>query len=111
MRRKILTAIAASSFLLASLTSGAERVTSSEHGEALYLVLTDQAEELRRLDPDIDALETSVRTWSVTRPAGSGILDMAHTFTVTFFIDGRTVASWYVNTGEGTVEPRENWRN
>ena len=105
MRHSILTAIATCSIFLTSLASGTERVISSAHGEALYLVLTDQAEELRRLDPDADSQETSVRTWSVTRPAGSGILDMANTFTVTLSIDGRTVASWYVNTGEGTVEP------
>jgi len=107
MRYQFIRAVIAGSFLLATLASGAERVTSSAHGEALYLVLTDQAEELRRLDPDVDSLETKVRSWSVTRPVDSGILDMANTFTVTLSIDGHPVASWYVNTGEGTVEPRK----
>ena len=106
MRRKSLIASLICSGLLASLAAGAERTISSDHGEALYLVLTDRAEELRQVDPDADSLETKVRSWAVSRAVDSGVLDMANTFTVTLAIDGRAVASWYVNTGEGTVEPR-----
>jgi len=104
MRTQFLAVIFVGSVLLASVASGTERVTSSAHGEALYLVLTDQAEEIRRLDPDTGSLETKARTWSVTRPISSGLLDMTHTFTVTLSVDGHRIASWYVNTSEGTVE-------
>ena len=103
----VLAAIVLISALSADPASGAERVATSAHGEALYLVLTDQAEALRRLDPDDESLETSVRTWSVTRPSDGVVLDLANTFTVTLSIDGHAVAAWYVNIGEGTVEPRK----
>jgi hypothetical protein len=106
MRSTFLALIFIASSMAMPAVSAAERVATSAHGEALYLVLTDQAEALRRLDPDDEAHERSVRTWSVTRPLESDALDFANTFTVTLAIDGRIVAAWYVNTGEGTVEPR-----
>lgn len=87
-------------------SAAVEPFTSSAHGEALYLVVSTQTEELRRLDPDVDELDTAPRTWTVHRPAASETLDKANTFIVTFSIDGRPTASWYVNTAEGTVELR-----
>jgi len=106
MRSRFLASIVLASVLAMPAVSAAERVATSAYGEALYLVLTDQAEALRRLDVDDEAHERSVRTWSVTRPSESDALDFANTFTVTLAVDGRIVAAWYVNTGEGTVEPR-----
>ena len=107
LHRWFLAAIAVFAALSMAPVRGAERVPASAHGEALYLVLTDQAEQLQRLDPDDESRQSSVRAWSVSRPSGRDALDFENTFTVTLSIGGRVVASWYVNTGEGTVEPRE----
>lgn len=80
---------------------------SSAHIEALHMVLASQKEELEKLDADKESQETLARSWAVFRPANAGELDRANTFTVTFSIDGRLLASWYVNIGEGTVEPNK----
>ncbi len=104
MRYLIFSAVIVFLSLVSSTARADEPFSSSAHGEALYLVMSTQTETLRRLDADAESQETAPRNWAVFRPAGSGVLDMTHTFTVTFSIAGKHVASWYVNTGEGTVE-------
>jgi hypothetical protein len=104
MQKLFLAVLLFSWLLLVSTASAEEPFSTSAHSEALYLVLTSQREELKTIDPDSESQEMKTRSWSVFRPAGGGVLDAANTFTVTLSIDGIPVASWYVNTGEGTVE-------
>jgi hypothetical protein len=104
MHKLFLAALLSLGFLPTGAASGEEPFSASAHSEALYLVLTSQREELKAIDQDPETQEMKARTWSVFRPVGAGVLDMANTFTVTLSIDGKPVASWYVNTGEGTVE-------
>jgi hypothetical protein len=105
MRRTILAFALACLLPLSAAAAAEEPFASSAHGEAIHLVVSTQAQQLQRLDADAAADELVPRTWSVYRPATGG-LDTDNTFTVDFAIGGRLVASWYVNTGEGTVEPR-----
>lgn len=104
MQKIFLVALLAVGLLSPRAASAEEPFSTSAHGEALHLVLLSQREELKSIDPDTESQEVTARTWSVFRPAGSGTLDMRNTFIVTLSMDGRAIASWYVNTGEGTVE-------
>jgi hypothetical protein len=73
-------------------------------GEALQLVLETQQEKIRSVDNPADWWhDTRERSWSVKRPVEPGVLDTTHTFTVSYRIDGVTVASWQVDTKAGTA--------
>jgi hypothetical protein len=104
MHKTFLAVLVAVGLLSSVAASAEEPFSTSVHSEALYLVLTSQREELKSRDPDTDSQEVTPRNWSVFRPAGSGILDMRNTSIVTLSVDGRAIAPWDVNTGEGTVE-------
>ena len=72
--------------------------------KAIQLVLETQQEKIRSVDkPDEWEHDTKERSWSVKRPASPGLLDTTHTFTVTYKIEGVSVASWRVDTRTGTA--------
>src|SRR5690349_7059820 len=97
-------------------TQASGRLSGSlPHAEALRLVL-------EQCGPQIDALEleraaadprgnredrwwfdTDRRAWAVKRPVGPGFVDSTHWFDVQYEIDGKVVATWFVDTRKGTV--------
>jgi len=95
--------------LFSFLYVGAEEKDSetSPHGDAIMLVLTTQQETIRKVDQENWWLDIKEREWTVKRPFGPGILDSTHWFIVSYKIDGKTVASWFVDTGEKKVEFQE----
>jgi len=75
------------------------------------LVLTTQKETIRTVDQENWWLDVKEREWTVKRPFGPGILDSTHWFIVSYKIDGKTMASWFVDTQEKTVEFQETPSN
>ena len=47
--------------------------------------------------------DTKERTWSVRRPFYPGVYDSTHLFDVSYRIDGKEVAAWFVDTRTGKV--------
>ena len=43
------------------------------------------------------------RGWTVQRPFGPGVIDSTHWFNVTYQIDGKPVAKWFVDTRKREV--------
>jgi len=73
-------------------------------GRAIQLVLETQQDKIQSVDNPADSShDTKERSWSVKRPVEPGVLDTTHTFTVTYRIDGVSVASWQVDTKAGTA--------
>ena len=101
---KLVAATALSLLLSASPAIAATRATpDSQHAAALRVVLTTQANRIHALDPDASWDDLKEHSWSVRRPVHSGVLDMTHTFTVRYSIDGALVAAWTVDTRAGTA--------
>ena len=71
---------------------------------AVQVVLATRQDQLRELDdPESWWHDTKERTWSVKRPFDPGVLDTTHMFLVSYKIDGTIVATWQVDTREGTA--------
>lgn len=74
---------------------------ASPHAEALALVLRTQQAAIRMAEAhrakqwNVDTLE---REFRVKRPIGPGDNDSTRWFNVTYLIEGREVASWFVDT-------------
>jgi len=92
-------------FTLTAGAGGGERRDISPHAIALALILEKQGSRIAALESDDDSrwLDMSVREWRVQRYAPPGISDTTEFFTVTYLIDGKTSASWNVNTRRMTV--------
>ena len=101
---KLVAGTALSFLLLASPVIAATRATpESQHAAALRVVLATQATRIYALDPDASWDDLKEHSWSVRRPVHSGVLDMTHTFAVSYSIDGAVVATWTVDTRAGTA--------
>ena len=87
--------------LVVGLTIAHAGIESEEptHAIAVRLVMEQRAAQVLAIDPAKDWWhDTKRRTWSAQRPYEPGISDSTHFIHVTYEIDGRTMASWNVNT-------------
>ncbi len=84
----------------------------SPHAAALEIVVRTQIDVIRRaeapgrIDSEGDELwwhDTKERNWVVKRPFSPGVFDSTHLFDVTYRIDGKDVASWFVDTRKGAA--------
>ena len=93
-------------FFIAAIARPASAAPSTDASPsaAIKIVLDTQADKIRAVDRPSDWWhDTKERTWSVKRPVEPGIVDSTHTFAVTYKIDGVTVATWRVDTSNGTA--------
>jgi hypothetical protein len=84
--------------------TAAGKPEQSPHAEALALVFRKAAARIRAVDKGDWWMDTKERAWSVRRPFGPGTIDSTHLFTVTYKIDGKPVAAWWVDTRERKLE-------
>jgi hypothetical protein len=94
-------------FSLAAQPPGAAQVEKSPHAAALELVFRKEAARIRAVDKGDWWMDTKERTWSVRRPFAPGWIDSTHMFNVTYRIDGKKVAAWFVDTRSGKVAPEK----
>lgn len=85
---------------------GARKVEKSPHAAALELLFQREAERIRAVDRENWWHDTRERTWTVRRPFSPGLINSTHWFDVSYRIDGKEVASWFVDTGRGKVTRR-----
>jgi hypothetical protein len=90
-------------FSLAAQQPGAAQVEKSPHAAALELVFQKEAARIRAVDRGNWWHDTKERTWSVRRPFAPGGYDSTHLFDVSYRIDNKEVASWFVDTRSGKV--------
>jgi hypothetical protein len=86
-----------------------EKVPTSPHADAIQLVLKTQQARIREVDRENWEHDVKDRAWVVRRPFAPGIIDSTHMFNVGYRIDGKEVATWFVDTAKGTVQP-EHWK-
>jgi hypothetical protein len=85
------------------------KVQTSPHADAIQLVLKTQQARIREVDRENWEHDVKDRAWVVRRPFAPGIIDSTHMFNVCYRIDGKEVATWFVDTAKGTVQP-EHWK-
>jgi hypothetical protein len=94
----------------------------SPHAEALQLVFTKAAKKIREVelafakaakaaepklrgdDEEFWWHDVAKREWTVRRSAYPGFIDSTHHLNVDYRIDGKVVASWFVDTRGGTIQ-------
>lgn len=103
---------------------GEERLPQND---ALLLVWNTQRSQIREIETQFAVAEqkkqkeyvtpesrwwfdTDTRRWDVQRPFGPGTMDSTHSFTVTYFINGKEVGSWYVDTNKKVVTINDSAR-
>src|SRR5262245_22197139 len=90
-------AMALTILVCSSGASPVVKLEKSPHAEALELVFSQQAEQIRQLDTRDWWLDTDERTWRVKRPFGPGHIDSTHSFNVEYLIGGQLVGQWFVD--------------
>ena len=96
-------------FALGAQAQRGEKVPTSPHADAIQLVLKTQQARIREVDRENWEHDVKDRAWVVRRPFAPGIIDSTHMFNVCYRIDGKEVATWFVDTAKGTVQP-EQWK-
>jgi hypothetical protein len=81
------------------------KVQTSPHADAIQLVLKTQQARIREVDRENWEHDVKERAWVVRRPFAPGIIDSTHMFNVSYRIDGKEVATWFVDTAKGAVQP------
>ena len=94
----------------------------SPHAEALQLVFTKGANRIREVelafakatkaaepkfkieDEEFWWHDVAKREWTARRSAYPGFIDSTHHLNVDYRIDGKVVASWFVDTRGGTIQ-------
>jgi hypothetical protein len=74
------------------------------HAAALDLVFREGLATIREANKDDWWHDTKSHDWQVQRPFAPGFLDSTHMFTVTYKIDGKSMAAWSVDTKKNKVE-------
>jgi hypothetical protein len=90
-------------FSLAAQQPGAGKAEKSPHAAALELIFRQEAAHIRAVDKGDWWMDTKERTWSVRRPFAPGGIDSTHLFDVSYRIDGKEAAAWFVDTRTGKV--------
>jgi hypothetical protein len=85
------------------------KVQTSPHADAIQLVFKTQQARIREVDRENWEHDVKDRAWVIRRPFAPGIIDSTHMFNVCYRIDGKEVATWFVDTAKGTVQP-EHWK-
>ena len=81
--------------------------TKSPHTEALDVVFATQQKIIAAVDTEIWWHDVKERQWLVKRPFSPGVIDSTHLFDVTYRVDGKDVAAWFVDTRKKSAERRE----
>jgi hypothetical protein len=76
----------------------------SPHVEALAVVFATQQKTIGEVDAGNWWHDVKERQWVVKRPFYPGTIDSTHLFKVTYRIDGKDAASWFVDTWKKTAE-------
>jgi len=101
-----------------------DKETLPPHNEALLMVWRTQQDAICKLELGHAVSEqkkqkeyvasaerwwfdTEGRQWRVKRPFDPGFIDSTHWFFVDYVIEGKTVASWSVDTRKKTVDIRK----
>ena len=92
----------AAGFLIAQ--PGDTPIDESPHAAALKLVIDTQATQIKAVETGDWWMDVSERTWVVRRPFPPGYFDSTHWFNVTYRINGRDAASWFVDTRTQKVQ-------
>jgi|SRR6516225_464059 hypothetical protein len=95
----------AAAFALGAHAQRDEKIQTSPHAEAIQLILKTQQARIREVDRENWEHDVKERTWVVRRPFSPGIIDSTHMFNVSYRIDGKEVATWFVDTAKGAVQP------
>lgn len=102
-----------------------EKVELPPHCEALPLVWNSQQKLIREVETQHAKAEqakqkeyvsaesrwwfdTDERKWEVARNVSPGTLDSTHWFYVYYYINGKVVAQWFVDTREKSVDVVKN---
>ena len=110
MRRRQLVALVAVSILtglaigIAVARPPDKESETSPHAAALKLVIDTQADRIRVVDQGDWWLDVKERSWVVKRPFGPGDIDSTHWFNVSYRVEGKEVASWFVDTRTGKAQ-------
>jgi hypothetical protein len=99
-----LTVTALVAFSVGAYTQNQPKVEKSPHAAALELVFKTQAEQIRQVDKGDWWLDIDERAWVVKRPFHPGIIDSTCWFDVSYRINGKEVASWFVDTRTGKIQ-------
>ena len=81
--------------------------SKSPHTEALYVVFTTQQKVIAEIETDNWWHDVKERQWVVRRPFAPGVYDSTRLFEVTYRVDGKDVASWFVDSRKKSAERRD----
>ena len=81
--------------------------TKSPHTEALSVIFTTQQKAIAEVDTENWWHDVKERQWVVQRPFAPGVYDSTHIFEVTYRVDGKDVAAWFVDTRKKSAERRD----
>ena len=101
-------------------SSSEEQKELPPHCEALSLVWNSQQKLIREVETQYAKAEqakqkeyvsaesrwwfdTEKRSWEVNRPTPPGGIDTTHDFVVSYLIDGKVVAKWFVGTSDKQI--------
>ena len=85
----------------------ASKLEMSPHADAIRVVLETQGKMIRKVDKQNWWHDAKKRQWVVHRPFHPGTIDSTHMFIVSYEIDGKSVATWAVDTKKRTALPSE----
>jgi hypothetical protein len=101
-------AVAIAAFALGAQVQRGAKVEASPHAAALELIFKTQQARIRAVDQENWWHDVKERSWVVRRPFAPGTIDSTHLFEVSYRIEGKTAASWLVDTRLGKVTERED---